>query len=298
MPLTSLSSSNESGEIKVDATQHTDLPGIKNTTTTDLRVSLSATGTWCLYNVPSKDPALAVFNAQTDWKGYQLPKDIYSKHKWRQPGAPAGSLLVELYDAKGDKKSVLAAPDSVEIPAGGYLTFVANDDPAWYQNNSGQITLKFTSSPIQPAPTLPATALSHGTVISLKSVKGDFLHRPAGPGVGSWYTGLGNEWTVEVTDNNKIRLRSWRNDYLYRSNTPSDFPYPTQSPNGVTTRGKGEGDEWSVEVVDGNKIRLRSFKDDFLNRPDVARGANIAASGSGCEWVFTVLRPASPPPAS
>ena len=147
MSLTSLSNCYQTGEIKVDATKHSDLPGLKNDTSKELRISFAATGTWCLYNVPTKDPDLAVFNAQADWKGYQLPEATYAKYKWRQADAPAGALLVEIFDAQGARKSVLASPASVNLSPGDSVTFVINDDPAWYTNNSGSITLKITSIP-------------------------------------------------------------------------------------------------------------------------------------------------------
>jgi hypothetical protein len=120
---------------------------LKNDTSKELRISFAATGTWCLYNVPTKDPALAVFNAQTDWKGYQLPKATYTKYKWRQADAPAGALLVEIFDAQGARKSVLASPASVDLVPGGSATFLVNDDPAWYVNNSGQISLEYACRP-------------------------------------------------------------------------------------------------------------------------------------------------------
>ena len=152
MPLTSLAIPDQSGEIKVDAAHHVDPPSLKNNTTNELRISFTATGTWCLYDDSIKDPDLAVFNDQTDWKGYQLPKNIYDKHEWRQAGAPAGALLVELFDVQGAKKAVLTAPDNVDVQPGGSLSFVVND-AAWYAYNSGQITIKYKSL----AKDIPAT---------------------------------------------------------------------------------------------------------------------------------------------
>ena len=173
MTLSPLASPEQSGEIVVDATKHSDLPGLKNNTSKELRISFSATGTWCLYNVPTKDPGLAVFNAQTDWKGYQLPKATHEKYKWRQADAPAGALLVEIFDAQGARKAVLASPASVDLAPGGSLTFVVNDDPAWYVNNSGLITLSYKSiskdsatglTTPSVAPATPSPATTQATV--------------------------------------------------------------------------------------------------------------------------------------
>jgi hypothetical protein len=118
--------------------------------------------------------------------------------------------------------------------------------------------------------------LSQSTKISLKSWKGDYLHRPDSPqGVTTWNTGIGNAWTVELIDGNKIRLKSWKGDYLHR-------PDSTQ---GVTTWNTGIGNEWSVELVDGNKIRLKSWKGDYLHRPDSTQGVTTWNTGVGNEWI-------------
>ena len=118
--------------------------------------------------------------------------------------------------------------------------------------------------------------LSQSTKISLKSWKGDYLHRPDSPqGVTTWNTGIGNAWTVELIDGNKIRLKSWKGDYLHR-------PDSTQ---GVTTWNTGVGNEWTVELIDGNKIRLKSWKGDYLHRPDSTQGVTTWNTGVGNEWI-------------
>lgn len=71
MPYTSLTIASQAGELKVLASTANDFPGLKNATNGTVRVRLTARGQWCLYNVPSKDPELVIFNSQTDWKGLQ-----------------------------------------------------------------------------------------------------------------------------------------------------------------------------------------------------------------------------------
>ena len=84
------------------------------------------------------------------------------------------------------------------------------------------------------------TDLINGSKIRLKSWKGDYLHRPDSPqGVTSWHTGVGNEWTVETIDGGKIHLKSWKGDYLHRPD----------SPQGVTSWHTGVGNEWMVEII-------------------------------------------------
>jgi hypothetical protein len=108
MPYTSLTSATQSGELKVAASTANDFPGLKNTTTTTLLVNLNATGQWCLYNVPTTDPELVIFNAQTDWKG--LTKvGTYNKYNWKAFLLAAGSLIAELKDPQGGFLLMLSA---------------------------------------------------------------------------------------------------------------------------------------------------------------------------------------------
>ena len=149
MPYTSLTTTTQAGELKLEASQHSDLPGLTNTTNTELRISLSAKGQWCLYN--GTIPQYAVFNAKTDWKGMvQLAPSIYANHKWRKAGAPAGCVLAEILDANGFMKDILVAPATIDLPPGHKVVFVINDDVNWYANNSGQISLSYSCKPKDP----------------------------------------------------------------------------------------------------------------------------------------------------
>ena len=76
--------------------------------------------------------------------------------------------------------------------------------------------------------------------IKLKSWKGDYLHRPdTERGVTTWDTVAGNEWILEMGENGKVMLESWKGDYLHRPDTER----------GVTTWDTGVGNEWIVEVI-------------------------------------------------
>merc|ERR1711957_276470 len=74
--------------------------------------------------------------------------------------------------------------------------------------------------------------------ISLKSWKGDYLHRSVN-GLTTWHTGKGNEWTIEQLGSGKISLKSWKGDYLHRPN----------SANGLTTWPTGIGNEWTIKYL-------------------------------------------------
>ncbi|WP_414523810.1 LamG-like jellyroll fold domain-containing protein, partial [Umezakia ovalisporum] len=88
--------------------------------------------------------------------------------------------------------------------------------------------------------TATATKLPTNSKIKLKSWKGDYLHRPdTAQGVTTWNTGIGNEWIVESISDNKIKLKSWKGDYLHRPDIAQ----------GVTTWNAGVGNEWILELI-------------------------------------------------
>ena len=124
--------------------------------------------------------------------------------------------------------------------------------------------------------------LSTGTKIKLKSSKGDYLHRPAGQGVFTWSTGIGNEWTVEKIADGKIKLKSWKGDYLHRPDSDQRVT--------VTTLSTDVGNEWTVEEIADGKIKLKSWKGDYLHRPDSAQdGITTRSTGVGGEWIVEVI---------
>ena len=117
-----------------------------------------------------------------------------------------------------------------------------------------------------------------GDKIKLKSWKGDYLHRPdSNQGVTTWNTGIGNEWTLEVSGG-VLKFKSWKGDYLHRPD----------SPQGVTTWNVGIGNEWAIVAV-GSNISLKSWKNDYLHRPDSAQGVTTWNTGIGNEWTVEVI---------
>merc|ERR1711920_834320 len=84
----------------------------------------------------------------------------------------------------------------------------------------------------------------------------------------------------------KIRLKSWKGDYLHR---------PDSAQQGVTSYHTGKGNEWTIEKLDSGKISLKSWKGDYLHRPDSPQGVTSYHTGKGNEWT---LEEAVPPEAS
>ncbi|MGB0562192.1 MAG: RICIN domain-containing protein [Spirulinaceae cyanobacterium] len=116
--------------------------------------------------------------------------------------------------------------------------------------------------------------------ISLKSWKGDYLHRPdSNQGVTTWSTGVGNQWLVECLDDGKIQFKSWKGDYLHRPD----------SNQGVTTWSTGIGNHWTLEPGDDGKIQLKSWKGDYLHRPDSNQGVTTWSTGIGNHWTVEIL---------
>jgi hypothetical protein len=122
--------------------------------------------------------------------------------------------------------------------------------------------------------------------IKLKSWKGDYLHRPdTAQGVDTGGTGAVSEWIIESIGDNKIKLKSSKGDYLHRPDTVQ----------GVTTWGTGIGNEWIVELIGDKKIKLKSWKGDYLHRPDTAQGVTTWGTGIGNEWMVEFISTEKPP---
>ncbi|MFN7898336.1 MAG: hypothetical protein ACK5N0_01540 [Synechococcaceae cyanobacterium] len=144
MTITSLTNFDQRGEIKLNA-EEMNAPTLKNDTNKELRISFTVTGSWCLYKSPTSDPALTVFTAQTDSRGYQLPKDIYDRNEWRIAGAPAGALVV-FCGGGGREKTQLTSPDSVDLPPECYALFICNTLRSHIRQSQGQLTIKYACS--------------------------------------------------------------------------------------------------------------------------------------------------------
>ena len=138
-----------------------------------------------------------------------------------------------------------------------------------------------TRAPL-PFPALPA-AIFTAKKVRLKSLSGDYLHRPdTATGVTTYSTGTGNEWLFEPTATGHIRLKSWKSDYLLRLD---------QVAGGVTSGPAGAGlASWVAEPTEYGTIRLRSIKGDYLIRPEgAAPGVTTGGLGSGGQWTIELV---------
>lgn len=126
-------------------------------------------------------------------------------------------------------------------------------------------------------------------VISMKSCKGDYLHRPVDNTVTAWVQGartVGNAWNIIIVglDNEGrylIRLKSWQGDYLSR----------TDSSNGIAlSREEGEKQNlWVLIKLDNDKYTLMSNQKDWLCRSDSDTEPKIMIGTHSCpgnEWTI------------
>ncbi|WP_257459281.1 LodA/GoxA family CTQ-dependent oxidase [Archangium lipolyticum] len=124
-------------------------------------------------------------------------------------------------------------------------------------------------------------AVRNATRIRLKSWKTDYLQRTdAAQGVTTSTSGAGTEWLVEWVGNNTLRLKSSKGDYLQR----------TDAAQGVTTGATGVNTVWIIEA-NTDKFTLKSSKGDCLHRPDAAPSVTTWGEGIGNLWHIEVLAP-------
>lgn len=115
--------------------------------------------------------------------------------------------------------------------------------------------------------------------VRLRSWKGDYLVRTDAPsGVATAPTG--DVWRVSAASGGRIYLRSRKDDYLHRPDAPP----------AVTTSGPAPASEWTLEL-NGDTVRLRSWKGDALHRPDSPMGVTAWPVGGGNEWVVEAMNP-------
>ena len=83
----------------------------------------------------------------------------------------------------------------------------------------------------------------------------------------------------------KIKLKSWKGDYLHRKDTDNESTK-------VTAWGTGVGNVWTVERIDNERIKLKSWKGDYLHRKDTDdESTKVTAWGTGVgnEWTVELI---------
>ena len=155
MALTSINSAPQTGSLELLSTQVTDLPALVNNSVSTITVAITATGQWTLINFATSDPTLIKYKTPVDGDGYPRDKND-EKYAFKYPKLNPAALVGEIKDAKGNTKSTVSGKQqSFELQPGDTVSFIINDDPKWYGNNTGKLSIGFSATAKSVEPTQP-----------------------------------------------------------------------------------------------------------------------------------------------
>jgi len=149
MSLSSITSVPQSGSFELLSTQLTNPPALTNNSGSTVTVAITATGEWSLLkaNFVTSDPDIIRYKKLVDGDG--LPREKSDeKFKFKYPNLNPAILVGEIKDAKGNTKSTVSGKQqSFELQPGDSVSFIINDDPKWYGDNAGKLTLGYSITP-------------------------------------------------------------------------------------------------------------------------------------------------------
>jgi hypothetical protein len=146
MDLQSFNATTQSGSFELQAIQEVPLTALTNVSNHAVKVEITSTGQWCLINFETPDPKLAKYKRLTDGDGYEPDKNAES-YKLKYPHLKPAALVSEIKDAEGNVKSSFGGKQqSLKLEPGETLSFVMNDDPHYFNNNAGQLTISYSVS--------------------------------------------------------------------------------------------------------------------------------------------------------
>ena len=182
MVLASLVSTSQTGSLELLATQLNNPPALANNSGSTVTVSLTATGQWTLINFATSDPSLVKYKTPVDGNGHVRDKND-EKFGFKYPNLNPGALVGEIKDAKGNTKSTVSGKQqSFELQPGDTISFVINDDPKWYADNTGKLTIAYsvTAKATEIVPTAPGVIanLYNTGVDDARQVLGDSIPDP------------------------------------------------------------------------------------------------------------------------
>ena len=182
MVLASIVSTSQTGSLELLATQLNNPPALANNSGSTVTVSLTATGQWTLINFATSDPSLVKYKTPVDGNGHVRDKND-EKFGFKYPNLNPGALVGEIKDAKGNTKSTVSGKQqSFELQPGDTISFVINDDPKWYADNTGKLTIAYsvTAKATEIVPTAPGVIanLYNTGVDDARQVLGDSIPDP------------------------------------------------------------------------------------------------------------------------
>lgn len=181
MSLSSITSVPQTGSFELLSTQLTNPPALTNNSGSTVTVAITATGEWSLVNANfvTSDPNIIRYKKLVDGDGLTREKSD-ENFKFKYPNLNPAILVGEIKDAKGNTKSTVSGKQqSFELQPGESVSFIINDDPKWYGDNAGKLTLSYTAAaktvePPKPIPEIyTITDLYNTGVDNARQVLGD-----------------------------------------------------------------------------------------------------------------------------
>ena len=122
--------------------------------------------------------------------------------------------------------------------------------------------------------------LEYLTTIRLKSIANDYLYRPmSGSRLQPGDRGIGTKWHLEKVSGKTYRLRSFKGDYLTRTNFDEEGKRIEMTSKAMQEKER----EWTM-MKRGNKVELISWKGDSLHRALHKTLVTTWNTGEGNEW--------------
>jgi len=282
MALTSVNSTTQTGSLDLLSTQFTDLPSLINNSGSAITVTIAATGQWSLVSPATTDPTLAKYKTPVDGDGYIRDKTD-EKYAFKYPKLNPAALVAEIKDASGNTKSTVSGKQqSFELQPGETVSFIINDDPKWYGNNVGKLTIGYSVTSKNVQPTEPIEPQLH-TITDLYNTGVDNNRKILGDSVADPHYTLatypaGTATPAVTTPNNDLAPINWiANTQTSRwigpntgsSNGPvGDYSYTTTftlpSFSEATIVGQLSVDDWITDILVngvsvGNPVPLSSW---------------------------------------
>jgi hypothetical protein len=144
MDLQSFNANTQGGSFELLSTQEVPLPALTNVSDHPVEVTITSTGEWSLINFKTSDPKLVKYTTLTDGNGYVRDEND-KKYKFKYPHLNPAALVAEIKDSEGNVKSSFGGKEqNLELQPGDTLSFIINDDPGYFKNNFGSLTISYS----------------------------------------------------------------------------------------------------------------------------------------------------------
>ena len=144
MDLQSFNAKAQGGSFELLAIQEVPLTVLTNVSDHPVEVEITSTGQWSLINFETSDPQLIKYRRLTDGDGYE-PDQNDEKYRFQYPHLNPAALVAEIKDSEGIVKSSVGGKEqNLKLQPGDTLSFIINDDPGYFKNNFGSLTISYS----------------------------------------------------------------------------------------------------------------------------------------------------------